>query len=218
MGSSGKIWKRTSVHAVVLEWLRGERHRIEAAFPDDRARAAILDCIDRADLASALQNRMRLRMLNILRLELIVEIPPDTSWYVVSGFGHDYIMGLHVICGAEWADGSGDYRIGAVAARRQITLRGGPPFPAMPILFGTTKDGPFTIIEGNHRLVAYAGSGQTDFFGPVMIGISPTDCVWNGEPQASRMLLMRDIIAHRSRMARADGQDAGEGERPGQFP
>ena len=205
MGSSGKIWKKVSIHAVVLEWLRGERHRIEAAFSDPRAKSVIFDCIDNADLGSPLQNRVRLRVLYMVRMDIIVELPPDTAWFMVSSFGHDDVMALNVIFAEDWNDGSGDFRIGEVARRRPIPLRAELPFPAMPILFGTARSGPFTIIEGNNRLVAYAGSGRSDYLGPVMIGISPTDCVWNGPPSAGRMLLLQDLIRDRGRPAQGEG-------------
>jgi hypothetical protein len=49
-----------------------------------------------------------------------------------------------------------------------------------PILWGHDRKGPFTIIEGNHRLVAYASqANKSGLSVPVFVGLSKTPCFWH---------------------------------------
>jgi hypothetical protein len=61
-----------------------------------------------------------------------------------------------------------------------------------PILWGHSKAGPFTIIEGNKRLIAYAATGETTINIPVLIGLSPMRCLWHILDQAPP--IMQDLI------------------------
>jgi hypothetical protein len=60
------------------------------------------------------------------------------------------------------------------------------------ILWGHSKSGPFTILEGNHRLAAYADSGQSVPDIPVFVGLSPIACVYHRLDNSGTLL--RDIV------------------------
>jgi hypothetical protein len=53
-----------------------------------------------------------------------------------------------------------------------------PPACERPILWGHKKSGPFTIFEGNHRLIGYAAQAECPALSvPVLIGLSRSACV-----------------------------------------
>jgi hypothetical protein len=168
-------WKRVSVHEVVAEYLRAERHR----FAEDPRALAV---IESADTSDPYENHTRLRMLYLRRAGLIGEIPPDTRWYEVRMLTDEELSELHVIARCGWDDPFGQdmnelYR---VAARRPMNLTSQPGDWCRPILWGHGEVGPFTIIEGNNRLTAYASKNHKIGLAiPVLIGLSPTPCYFH---------------------------------------
>ncbi len=79
-----------------------------------------------------------------------------------------------------------------VAARKKLPLRVAPSSWERPILWGHDRNGPFTIIEGNNRLTAYAASGQSGLNIPAFIGLSTMRCVWHLSDNSG--FLMQDLI------------------------
>src|SRR6266513_1936205 len=78
MSLANMAWNRVSVHEVVAEFLRGERHRFEHSLP-----SAEMALIDSPNISDPRENHARLRYLYCSRGRLIGEIPPETQWYEV---------------------------------------------------------------------------------------------------------------------------------------
>jgi hypothetical protein len=134
--------------------------------------------LDQPNLDDPEENRARLRLFYLTgRCVFIVEIPPDTEWYVVHDLTDNELGELHVVNYQEWNEPEDKNELMKVAARKKIPLREPPSAWQPPILWGHSPTGPFTIIEGNKRLTAYAGSGQSDLRIPVVVGRSVKDAV-----------------------------------------
>jgi hypothetical protein len=168
-----RSWRPAVVHEVVASFLQSERHQV--AQVNHR-------WVDHPDLGDSIANHNRLRLLYLFRRHLWAEIPPDTDWYAVHSLENDDFDDLHVISRCSWDDSSDRNELRKVADRRPLALNSQPHrWIGSPILWGHAKPGPFTILEGNHRLVALARSGTSGFAIPVFVGISPTPCVWHFE-------------------------------------
>jgi hypothetical protein len=185
-----------SLHAVVLAWLRAERKtrlakRLSAAAPDFLL--AVDRLLDESDLYDPGQNRIRLRLLYVIRLSLFVELPPDICWFRVQNLTDDNLIELRAINDAAWNDPDDKNELLKVAARKQIELEKSPVDWETPILFGHHRGGPFTIIEGNTRLVSYSASNTNGINIPIYIGLSRLKCVWHILDDTT--VLMQDLIA-----------------------
>jgi hypothetical protein len=142
-------WRAVSVHTVVAEFLRSERHKLMA--PTDE-----LPLIDQPNISDPSENHARLRCLACIRRQLLGEIPPDTRWYKVFTLTDAELIELYVIgrCGFEGSLESDDHNLQNFASSHPLTMNSPPSNWGTPILWGHERRGPFTIIEGNHRLVA----------------------------------------------------------------
>jgi len=204
MSLAQKEWSPISIHDVVLAWLRAERHTVKsrlAQLPEPLWTAGLAALLDRAELSDAEGNRARLRLLYMYRIVFMVEIPPDTNWYEVRTLTDQELKELHVVNYHTFNDPADQNELMKVAARKaaveqrineKIDPRSQPSDWEPPILWGHTKAGPFSIIEGNKRLIAYAASGQTGIDTPVLIGLSPMRCHWHILDKAT--FLMYDLI------------------------
>lgn len=169
-------WRSVTVHAVVAEFLRSERHRL-IALPRDA-----LALIDQPNIVDPPENHARLRYLALIRRQLLGEIPPDTRWYKVCTLTDGNLPELYVIgrCGFDDPCGRDQNELQSVASRRPEQMNSAPPNWESPILWGHDRSGPFTIIDGNHRLIAYASQGQRSGLSvPVFVGLSQTPCFWH---------------------------------------
>ncbi|MGK7912612.1 MAG: hypothetical protein AB4050_14225 [Synechococcus sp.] len=89
---------------------------------------------------------------------------------------------LRAIHHVNWSSPNDANELTSVARRKQIPLMLSPSAWAPPILWGHTQSGPFTIIEGNHRLTALAGSSTPNNFAiSVCVGLSRAPC-WLHQP------------------------------------
>src|SRR3981189_897177 len=164
-----QTWKKVSMHEVVLAWIRAERNKNDAkqTWPVD---ADLTVLLDNADLRDAAQNRRRLQLLYLIRSKFFLEIPPDTDWYKCILVRYDF-SNLHVIKHPNW-DNLGDELL-KVAASKPLKLISPPSRWDHPVFWGHDRNGPFTILEGNHRLTAYAGTGESDLNITALVGLSP---------------------------------------------
>jgi len=180
MPLANKQWRPISVHEMVLEFLRSERHR----FPSE-----VVSRIDTPNLNDGNENFDRLRMLYVIRAPFIAEIPPDTQWFEVTDLTDQDLPQLLVVARCGWDDDANDANeLLKVGRRRPQELA--KPFTswAKLILWGHTKTGPFTIFEGNNRLTAYVSSAlNSGLRVPVIIGLSPTPCFWH-KPDPARFI------------------------------
>jgi hypothetical protein len=168
---------------VVLAWLRAERHsRLAAAllrFPAPVWQPGLTNLLDQADLNDPEQNRARLRLLYVIRNIYVLEIPPDTEWYEVASLTDADLAELHAVNHQTWTDANDRNELQSVAMRKRLAMSSDPSTWDPPILWGHDRSGPFTILEGNNRLTAYAGSGRTGLSIPVLVGLSAMKCVWH---------------------------------------
>jgi hypothetical protein len=179
MGLAQLQWNKTSVHEIVAEYLRAEKDRLACSLSPENVRH-LAPLIEQPDLANPSQNHARLRCLWMIRGRLFAEIPPDTEWFEVRSLSRNHLCNLHVIARCGWDDPDDQNELYRVAARKPEVLRTAPSQWLRPILWGHARSGPFTIIEGNHRLIGYASSKeQAELSIPVLVGLSPSLCFWH---------------------------------------
>ena len=112
-------------------------------------------------------------MLYEYRRPFFGEFPPDTVWYEVENLTDAELSQLCVVGRCGWDDAAHDQNeLLQVAWRRPEPLTALPSRWGPVVLWGHSKDGPFTIVEGNHRLVAYVGTERAGLDIPVLVGIS----------------------------------------------
>ncbi len=107
------------------------------------------------------------------------EIPADTEWYAVDSLTDEDLPELRAVNHPDWTNPADANELLKVAARKQCVLEAEPQNWESPILFGHDQTGPFTILEGNSRLTAYARSGQSGLNIPVLVGVSRLPCIWH---------------------------------------
>jgi hypothetical protein len=170
-----KNWTKVSINNVVSEFLRGERDTISRICPP------WLPIIDSPNLRDPLENHKRLRLLYIHRANFWIEVPPDTVWHEVHSLTEDELDELYLSArhNGEW-DAAGS-RLVKVAAVSPPPLRASPDvWPGRIILWGHGQTGPFTILEGNHRMLAYAAAPRRPLLDiGVHIGLSESFCYWH---------------------------------------
>ncbi len=174
-------WHSVTVHEIVAEFLHSERHNYLP--PSSFALAPdALALIDYPDITNPAENHARLRYLAETRRQLLGEIPPDTRWHKVCVLTDAELSQLHVIGRSAFDDpcGRDQNELQKVASRRPEPMKSQPSDWKAPILWGHKRTGPFTIIEGNHRLIAYLSQHQKSGLSiPVYIGLSNTPCFWH---------------------------------------
>ncbi|MGD8328234.1 MAG: hypothetical protein PVJ49_02280 [Acidobacteriota bacterium] len=166
-------WNPISIHRVVLNFLRSEPHHWQDLLPERLHRV-----VDDPDLDSGEQNAARWRLLHYYRRYLVGEIPPDTAWYEVRHLEDAHLAELMVISRSAFFNGP-PFDLREVSARKPIPLQTPPEQWQPPILWGHSEDGPFTILEGNHRLTAYAAAPTGTLSIPSYVGISTMPCHWH---------------------------------------
>lgn len=182
------------MHTVVLAWLRAERDGYLAQVQPQSGLvpSVVAALLDNSDSNNAEENRMRLRLLYRARNLFVLEIPPDTKWFDVRNLKHEHLGELYAVNHASWTDQSDRNELHKVAARKGKVMQKLPSQWEPPILWGHTCSGPFTILEGNNRLTAYAASGQADLNVPAFVGLSPLKCLWHAPDQVGP--LIRDML------------------------
>jgi len=182
------------MHHVVLAWLRAERNGYVAQVQPQTGLSVveIAALLDNPNLENSDQNRARLRLLYWARNLFVLEIPADTEWFEVRNLRHEHIGELLVVNHPAWTDIADKNELHNVAKRKAKPMRK-PLFEwDPPILWGHDRNGPFTIMEGNNRLVSYVCSGQTDLDIPVFVGLSRLKCLYHLPDQAGP--LIRDML------------------------
>ena len=137
-----------------------------------------LPVIDNPDLNDPLQNHKRLRLLYLKRAKFIIEIPPDTTWWNVRSLTEDELgeLGVSAQHTEQW--NVDNYKLESVAAVVRKGLTSPPTTSARthhPV--GSRETGPFSILEGNHRMLACANTARRP---PLNIDVyveSLTSCV-----------------------------------------
>jgi hypothetical protein len=169
-----QAWHAVTIHAVHLAFARAEWHRLPGATPAER------HLVESADLSDAAKNERRRHLLYRLREPLMRRVPTDTAWYEVRYLEDRHLAELLVIGRCGWDAAVDRNELPKVAKRRPTELQTPPSRWSEPILWGHDRNGPFTILEGNNRLVAYAGTSAPRLIEiPVYVGLSPSRCIWH---------------------------------------
>ena len=192
--------RRVTEDEAIAEFLKGEFYEQEF----DRYRQPFYDVVTRPDLSSLADNRLRRALLYRRRGRLWREIPPDTEWWEVELQNSD-LQRIRVFPRSQWRKHSdGRYylldtveRIGSkfsgppdafIAKLRSLSGKLAQARAAehavrgTVLLIGVREGGPFTIIEGNHRMAAAAlvSPHEAHLHFRFLCGFSPhmMDCCW----------------------------------------
>ncbi len=167
-------WRRVGVHEVYAAFLKAEWDRIPLRKNWPRT------LVTHPNLQDHRENYVRSMLLRGHRGPLLGEVPSDTIWHQVDSLTERHLPELRVIGRCGWDSPADKNELPQVAARKPLPLRQEPRQWEPIILWGHQKSGPFTILEGNHRLTAYAStSGAPPFSLPVFVGLSPSLCAFH---------------------------------------
>jgi hypothetical protein len=177
MALANMNWTEIGIHHVVLEFLRCEEKTTKFPTPPQWQ-----PVISNPNLNDPLENQKRLRLLYIPRAIFMIEIPPDTTWFEVGSLtanelGELYVSAKH---NSEW-DAAGNQLERVASAIPVIDLRAPPSaWPGRIILWAHDRNGPFTILEGNKRMLAYKqATSPPPLELDVYVGISQSYCYWH---------------------------------------
>jgi hypothetical protein len=163
-------WESASIHDVAVEILVADQRKLDQ-FPEPLRQKALS-----RDTSRPADNHFRLRLLHHICGQVVCEIPPDTAWFAVRSLSRRELDEVTVIAPWGWHV-DGDHRLLAVAPVRGAAMESCPSSWRMPVLWGHSRDGPFTIIDGHHRLTSYARyAGASTPSIPVLVGLSETPC------------------------------------------
>ncbi len=170
-------WEKVTINQVYHSLLKGEFIRCIKTFGQHAETNRGI--IDNPDFGNESQNCIRAMLLSF-RLPLLYKIPFSTVWYKVVSLNESHLNELIVIGRCEWDSDNDRNELFNVSKRKKIELLSQPPEWDPPVLWGHTKNGPFTIIEGNHRFVALASvENNIKFNLPCYIGLSTDPCHWH---------------------------------------
>jgi hypothetical protein len=132
---------------------------------------------------------------------LYLRFIPMCDWFRVRFTRQDTVLALRLIEEESWehARADGERRLGARAdlarlpahhAERTHELAGHANLPSLldgrVVLFGHQAEGPLTILDGNHRLLALAHRHvvRRERLAPfhAYVGLSSGPCRWHGDP------------------------------------
>jgi hypothetical protein len=168
-------WNETTTDRVVLAFLAAEWEK----FPSE-IRMKLAHLVSASSLTDLGQNESRRYLLNCRRGLLLNEVPTDTTWFEVKHLRPMHLSQLHAINDPGWTSPNDFNELLKVAQRKAEPLTSPPSTWRQTILWGHTKAGPFTILEGNHRLVALAAAKPAmDFKLEVYIGLASGGCIWH---------------------------------------
>jgi hypothetical protein len=180
------VTKDQAVHA----WLCAERHShptkphveqrlVQIGIPPALWSAGLSKLLENPDFNDPGETEARRWLLDRIRDLNVAALPGDTQWFRVDCLKHEHLDQLHV--GAHFGRAAPPLgnELLALARIKQFPLTTDPAQWDPPILFGPLREGPFAIIEGNHRLLAWANSERAEAETPVFIGLSPMRCTLN---------------------------------------
>jgi len=187
---SKQKWEQVSIHEVYYTFLKGEFEKCFNSFKEYVSYAGQVVVVDKESLKKQIledpdfgdesQNAARSALLAFGRNALLSQIPQSTVWYKVSSLRESHFDELRVIGRCGWDDAGDDNELLNVAKRKSETLTSNPSDWVAPILWGHTEEGPFTVIEGNHRLVAYASlQNRPELNILIYVGLSDEWCFWH---------------------------------------
>ena len=176
---------------VYWQFLRSEMYKI----PDHPEKDQLAALISRPDFDDIIQNYKRRRALFAIRWPLLAQLPNPLEWHratlqlgdleklrLIGRCGWDGKARHNVLGDIQFPmafDAGGQEEIANILGR--ITT---PGFDKTMLLLAQNTDGPFTILDGNHRatamMVAKLNGGFTEDNVKANIGVSPRMgvCYW----------------------------------------
>ena len=159
-------WTDSTFDHAVFAWLQAEHHDYHR--------------LQNASLTDRFQNNRRRAKLASTRSQIIDDIPPDTMWYEVQHLRREHFPQLLGInwCGFRSSNHRNEFpafaeQVKAIKEGRFKPVETDPATWPRLILWGHSMDGPFTVIEGSHRISALCLDEQElSFEIPVYVGIS----------------------------------------------
>src|SRR3990167_1029489 len=149
-----------TINHVIHAFVQAEAHKL-VDLPDNYAAM-----IATPDFESLAENLTRSSILtHLLKRSVLSRVPSDTQWYESELSKEDASLVL-TIADPYWV---------SLAAHRTRPMEDREWI--RPILFGHDGDGPWCILEGNHRLTAWVNSEKESV--PVYVGISAQACPWH---------------------------------------
>lgn len=180
-----KLDKRKTFEEIVHSWLKDEWHFSQY----NQLRQSIpVKIIDDPDFSDGEENKKRLELLRYVRQPMIDPLPKDTQWYEID-FNRDDLSRTFIVPSADWLPLTNNtYHI--LEALRNIASNldhanrireikeaiDGENVSKNLILVASSPESFFTIIEGNHRAVAFAKKtledGRETIAEEIFLGIS----------------------------------------------
>jgi hypothetical protein len=159
---------------MVASFLRSEWHKIGTVRFADKRLAS------NPDLQEPTQNSLRAVLLWSFRGPLLNEIPSDTQWFAVEFLRNQHLKQLRAIDYGEWSSSKDMNELEKVALRNPERLQSASITEWEPVLWGHDTSGPFTILEGNHRLTALAALPVRPTCKMLAyVGLSQSKCIWH---------------------------------------
>jgi len=193
---SVKLRRPASEHEVIAEFLKTDFHSPEF----EQYQTALHGLVNEPDLEDESQNKVRRALFNVRHRSLWKQLPSDTEWFEAEMEIRD-LERIRVFPRAQWRRFAlGDFDLTQVAQRiidDRYRARASATFLAKiddlrehskdgslsgaVLLIGLDERGPFTILDGNHRMVTAMLSSSPDlgrfrFY----CGLSPNmaQCCW----------------------------------------
>ncbi len=181
-----QYWGKVSKDEVYCAFLKSE-YKIRFNL-SSKETEYIKELVDNPCFSNEFQNSKREELLLLIRKPILDEIT-HTTWHKAS-LQQSHLNELRVMGRCGWDYGSlpdhdsmckpDQNELVSVARRRPQKLKKDPFQWEPPILWGHTMDGPFTIIDGTHRLLGYAShSNKPDLNILAYIGLSEEKCKWH---------------------------------------
>jgi hypothetical protein len=185
------IYATTIDDEVYWQFLRSELYR----FLGDPNGGQLAALVSRPDFDDINQNATRRRFLFSVRWPLLTQLPSPLQWHSATMQQGD-LEKLRLIRNCGWDDKAPDNILGNVRfpigfdlnSQGKITEMSqkvtDPDFDKTLVLVAQTTDGPFTILDGNHRatamLVAKRSGKFTEVHVKAYVGVSPRMdmCIW----------------------------------------
>jgi hypothetical protein len=123
---------------------------------------------------------LRRALLGLIRFGLFHHVPPTTQWFSVTLDGSN-LDELRVAARCGWDAASDRNELRRVAERcERIETIESPEYWKPIVIWAHDPNGPFVILEGTHRMLAYAM--RPDLSGTTIkafAGLSPDICNWH---------------------------------------
>lgn len=182
-----KLGRRKSFNEIVHSWLKDEWY---LNYYDQLRQTTPVKILEDPDFSNADENKTRLELLRHVRKPMVDPLPNDTEWYIIN-FNKEDLSRTFIVPSADWlpltnntfhileALKNVESNLDHAGRIREIKVAiGNGNVSKNLILVASNSESFFTVIEGNHRAVAFAGkaleNSELDFIvEEVFLGISP---------------------------------------------